>query len=96
MAAYLQYEMKVDANAQNTLINSYWGMDNRGRTFDILIDGIKLATEDLNQYKESRFYDISYTLPIELTKGKQKVTVKLLPQKDNSAGPVYGSRMVKN
>jgi hypothetical protein len=93
---YLQYEMKVDANAQNTLINSYWGMDNRGRKFDILIDGVKLATEDLNQYKESRFYDISYALPIELTKGKQKVTVKLLPQKENSAGPVYGSRMVKN
>jgi hypothetical protein len=93
---YLAYEMKVDANAQNTLINTYWGMDNRGRMFDILIDGVKLDTEDLNKYKESRFYDISYTIPIELTKGKQKVTVKLLPKKDNSAGPVYGSRMVKN
>jgi DUF1680 family protein len=93
---YLQYEMKVDANSQNTLINTYWGMDNRGRIFDIIIDNLKLSTEDLNQYKESRFYDISYVIPIELTKGKQKVTVKLLPKKDNSAGPVYGSRMVKN
>ncbi|MDN3584292.1 glycoside hydrolase family 127 protein [Mucilaginibacter flavus] len=93
---YLQYDMKVDANGQNTLINTYWGMDNRGRVFDIMVDGIKLATEDLNQYKESRFYDISYTLPIELTKGKQKVVIKLLPKKDNSAGPVYGSRIVKN
>ncbi|MDN5289414.1 MAG: glycoside hydrolase family protein [Mucilaginibacter sp.] len=93
---YLLYEMKVDANAQNTLINTYWGMDNRGRTFDILVDGVKLATEDLNQYKESRFYDINYVIPIELTKGKQKITIKLLPKKDNSAGPVYGSRMVKN
>ena len=93
---YLLYEMKVDANAQNTLINSYWGMDNRGRIFDILIDGIKLSTEDLNKYKESRFYDISYAIPIELTKGKQKVTVKLLPKQSNSAGPVYGSRMVKD
>ena len=93
---YLQYEMKVDANSQNTLINTYWGMDNRGRIFDIIIDNIKLSTEDLNQYKESRFYDISYIIPIELTKGKQKVTVKLLPKKDNSAGPIYGSRMVKN
>ncbi|MDR6942743.1 beta-L-arabinofuranosidase domain-containing protein [Mucilaginibacter pocheonensis] len=92
---YLQYDMKVDASVQNTLINTYWGMDNRGRRFDILIDGVKIASEDLNQYKESRFYDISYTLPIELTKGKQKVTVKLLPKKENSAGPVYGSRMVK-
>ncbi|TFF35541.1 glycoside hydrolase family 127 protein [Mucilaginibacter psychrotolerans] len=93
---YLQYEMKIDANTQNTLINTYWGMDNRGRVFDIMIDNVKLSTEDLNQYKESRFYDISYAIPIELTKGKQKVTVKLLPKKDNSAGPVYGSRMVKN
>jgi len=93
---YLLYEMKVDVNAQNTLINTYWDMDNRGRVFDILIDGVKLSTEDLNKYKESRFYDISYTIPIELTKGKQKVTVKLLPKQGNSAGPVYGSRMVKN
>jgi DUF1680 family protein len=93
---YLLYQMKVDANAQNTLINTYWGMDNRGRVFDILIDGIKLSTEDLNKYKESRFYDISYTIPIELTKGKQKVIIKLLPKQGNSAGPVYGSRMVKN
>jgi len=27
--------------------------------------------------QESRFYDISYLIPIELTKGKQKVSVKL-------------------
>ena len=93
---YFTYDMKVDANTQNTLINTYWGMDNRGRTFDIMIDGTKVATEDLNKYKESRFYDISYQVPIELTRGKQKVSVKLLPKKDNSAGPVYGSRMVKN
>ena len=92
----LSFEMKVDPTAENTLINSYWGMDNRGRIFDILIDGIKLTTVDLNKYKESRFYDIDYTIPIELTKGKQKVTVKLSPRKENSAGPVYGIRMVKN
>ncbi|MDO3642413.1 glycoside hydrolase family 127 protein [Mucilaginibacter sp. L3T2-6] len=92
---YIQYDMKVDGKAQNTLINTYWGMDNRGRVFDILVDGIELSTEDLNKYKESRFYDISYTIPIELTKGKQKVTIKLQPKKGNMAGPVYGSRVVK-
>jgi len=59
------------------------------------VDGIKLSTEDLNKYKESRFYDISYTIPIELTKGKQKVTIKLQPKKGNMAGPVYGSRIVR-
>lgn len=93
---YLQYDLKVDPNAQNTLINTYWGTDNRGRVFDILINGTKLDTEDLNKYKESRFYDVSYIIPIELTKGKQKVIIKLVPKMDNSAGPIYGSRIVKN
>ncbi|GGH08995.1 glycosyl hydrolase [Mucilaginibacter phyllosphaerae] len=93
---YLQYELKVDPNLQNTLINTYWGMDNRGRVFDILVDGTKLDTEDLNKYKESRFYEIPYVIPIELTKGKQKITIKLLPKKDNSAGPVYGTRIIKD
>ena len=92
---FLSFEMKTDPNAQNSLINTYWGMDNRGRTFDILVDGVKLTTEDLNKYKESKFYYITYQIPIELTKGKSKVTIKLLPKAGNSAGPVYGSRMVK-
>jgi DUF1680 family protein len=93
---FITFDMKTDANEKNTLINTYWGMDNRGRVFDILIDNVKLTTEDLNKYKESRFYDISYEIPIELTKGKNKVSIKLLPKQSNSAGPVYGIRMVKN
>ena len=93
---FVSFDMKVDANAVNTLINTYWGMDNRGRVFDIMIDGTKVADVDLNKYKESRFYDVSYIIPAELTKGKQKVTVKFVPKQGNSAGPVYGSRMVKN
>ena len=92
---FLSFEMKTDANVRNTLINTYWGMDNRGRVFDILVDGAKIATEDLNKYKESKFYNISYEVPVELTKGKSKVTIKLLPKPGNSAGPVYGCRMVK-
>lgn len=95
VGGFLSYEMKTDPDKVNTLINTYWGTDNRGRIFDILIDGVKLSTEDLNKYRESRFYNVSYTIPIELTKGKSKVTVKLLPKTDNSAGPIYGSRMIK-
>ena len=77
---YLSFEMKIDPNEQNTLINTYWGTDNRGRVFDILVDGVKVNSEDLNKYKESKFYEISYAIPIERTKGKQKITIKLLPK----------------
>ena len=92
---FLQFEVKVDPAAQNTIIASYWGMDNRGRNFDVLVDGVNIATEDLNKYKESRFYDISYKIPAELTKGKSKVTVKLFPKAKNSAGPIYRVRVIK-
>ncbi|MCX2584681.1 glycoside hydrolase family 127 protein [Pedobacter sp. MR22-3] len=92
---FIQFEVKVDPNAQNTIIASYWGMDNRGRNFDILVDNVNIASEDLNRYKESRFYEISYKIPPELSKGKKKVTVKLSPKARNSAGPVYSIRVIK-
>jgi DUF1680 family protein len=91
----LAFTMKVDPELSNTIIASYWGMDNRGRKFDILVDGKMIATEDLNKYKESRFYEISYAVPPELTRTKKTVTVKLQAQAKNSAGPVYFVRMVK-
>lgn len=92
---FIQFDVKVDPNAQNTIIASYWGMDNRGRNFDILVDNVNVATEDLNRYKESRFYEISYKIPLEVSKGKSKVTVKLSPKAKNSAGPVYSIRVIK-
>ncbi|WP_048903341.1 glycoside hydrolase family 127 protein [Pedobacter sp. V48] len=92
---FLQFDLKVDSALSNTLIASYWGMDNRGRNFEVFVEGTKIATEDLNKYKESRFYDISYPIPETLTKGKNKVTVKLVPNSKNSAGPIYIIRAVK-
>lgn len=89
------FAMKVDADSKNSLLCTYWGMDNRGRIFDIQIDGVTIATEDINKYKASKFYDISYPIPQELTKGKEMVVVKFLPKANNSAGPLYGCRVIK-
>jgi uncharacterized protein len=93
---YLSFTMKTDPVAVNSLLCTYWGMDNRYRKFDILIEGVKVATEDLNKYKESKFYEIVYPIPAGLTKGKQQVTVIMKGGPHNSAGPVYGTiRMMK-
>lgn len=94
--SFMSFDMKTAPDKSNTLILTYWGMDNRGRIFDILINDKVIATEDLNKYKDSRFYDISYLIPTELTSGKQTVSVKLVPKTGNSAGPVYGCRMIRN
>ncbi|WP_343746583.1 beta-L-arabinofuranosidase domain-containing protein [Chitinophaga sp.] len=93
----LTFTMKVDSSMENSLLCNYWGMDNRYRTFDIFIDDVKIATEDLNQYKASKFYEIIYPLPVAVTRGKQTVTVKLQARPNNSAGPVYGPvRMIRH
>lgn len=86
----ISFQMKVDGSAENELVMSYWGMDNRGRIFDIIVNDKVVATEDLNKYKSSRFYEIAYAIPKEITNGKQTVTITLKPKEGNSAGPVYG------
>ncbi|CCH02422.1 hypothetical protein FAES_4423 [Fibrella aestuarina BUZ 2] len=91
----LSFTMKTDPAARNTLIGTYWGMDNRGRQFDVLVDGTVIASEDLNKYKESRFYDIPYPIPAALTTGKTSVTIRLQAKPGNAAGPVYGVRLVR-
>ena len=92
---YISFTMKVDPVEINTLICTYWGTENRGRIFDIYVDDKIIATVDLNKYKSSKFYDITYPVLPELTRGKTSVKIKFVPKKNNSAGPLYGAKMVK-
>ncbi|HYD91096.1 MAG TPA: DUF6805 domain-containing protein, partial [Flavobacterium sp.] len=92
---HFSFTMKVEPGFSYNLVNTYWGMDNRGRTFEIFVDGEKIATEDLNKFKESRFYDISHRIPTKLTEGKKRITVMMKGVKGNQTGPVYGVRLVK-
>ena len=94
---YFSFTMHVDSAADNTLICSYWGSDHRGRIFDIQVDGQTIATQDLNGFKESKFYEVGYAVPAALTKGKQTVVVRFgAKTPKNSVGPVYGTiRMVR-
>ncbi|HEY4064885.1 MAG TPA: beta-L-arabinofuranosidase domain-containing protein [Puia sp.] len=95
---YFSFVMKVDSSTANTLICSYWGADHRGRIFNIQIDGQTIATQDLNSFKQSKFYEIKYPVPQELVKGKTTVVVKFASRSPhNGVGPVSGTiRMVKN
>jgi hypothetical protein len=91
----ITFKMKVDPERKNSIMLTYWGMDNRGRKFDILLGGDPIAQPDLNKYKDSKFYDIPYEIPLGLTQGKTTVTITLQALPNNQAGPVYGVRMIK-
>lgn len=92
---YFSFDMKSLPDTELQLICTYWGMDNRYRTFDIMVEGEVVGTEDLNKFKDSKFYEIYYDIPAALTEGKDQIEVKFLPHENNEAGPVYGVRLVK-
>ncbi len=87
--------MKVDPATNNVLLCTWWGGETGKRTFDILVDGTKIATQKLHQDKPGEFWDAAYPIAAELTKDKSKVTVRLQAQPDNYAGGLFGCRIVR-
>ena len=87
--------MKVLADQPQALVVTYWGSDGGNRVFDLLIDGVKLATQRLQNKQPNKFYDELYHLPADLTKGKEKVEVKFQAQPGAFAGGVFGARIMR-
>lgn len=88
-------EMKVNKNQPTNLVVEYWGGYTGGKTFDILVDEIKIATENISGKKPGEFIDVTYEIPQNLISGKNKITVKFIPHEGHRAGPVFGVRTVK-
>ncbi len=90
---WFSWDLKTLPDEAQNLVLTYWGED-RGRQFDVMIDGQKLATERLTASHPGAYFDQVYPLPVALTKGKQKVTLRV--QGSNSwVGGVFGVRVMK-
>ena len=92
---WFSYDMKVLPDRPVDLIVTYWGGDTGNRSFDILIDGRKIAAQKLNASKPGKFTDVTYPVPADMTKGRQKVTVKFQAHPGSMAGGAFGCRIVK-
>jgi hypothetical protein len=86
--------MKVLPDKAQELRVKYWGSDGAVREFDILVDGRKLATQKLENNKPGEFYHETYRLPRELTRGKDRLTVKFQAHPGKTAGGVFGCAML--
>jgi uncharacterized protein len=83
------WDLKVLSDQPMNLICTYWQDDTRERTFDILVDDTVLAAVS-PMWQQGEFTTIEYSIPAELTHGKEKVTVRFQANKTGMAGPVYG------
>jgi DUF1680 family protein len=87
---WFSYEVKVVPEQPLALRCTYWGNDGGQRTFDILADGRKIAEQTLFKTKPGQFFDVDYAIPLELTRGKTRVTIRFQPRPDNIAGGLFG------
>jgi uncharacterized protein len=89
---WFSWDLKTLPGQSQDLVLTYWGED-RGRQFDIVVDGQKLATERLTASHPGVYFDQVYPLPSTLTQGKEKVTVRV--QGSNTwVGGVFGVRVM--
>lgn len=92
---WFSFEMRVPPDRPADLVLTYWGSDSGGREFDILVDGVKIATQTLSNNQSDRFFDVVHPLTDELTRGKEKVTVRLQAHPGRIAGDLFGCRTVR-
>jgi len=92
---WFSYEVKALPDQLVSLVCTYWGSDGGVRTFDILVDGEKIATQKLENNKPNEFFDVEYPLPEALTKGKERLTVRFQGQPGKTVGGVFGCGVLK-
>lgn len=91
---WFSYVLKVLPGKPMTLRCTYWGGD-VGRTFDVLVDGQKIATVTLDNNVPGEFFYQEYSIPPALTAGKEEVTVRFEAHAGNTAGGVFGCAILK-
>lgn len=92
---WFSWELQVLPEAPMILCCTYWGSDVPPRAFDILVDGEKLVTQQLNSDKPGSYIDIEYAIPAALSRGKAKVAVRFQGHPGNTAGGVFGCAVLR-
>jgi uncharacterized protein len=96
---WFSYDLPVDPASAAILVVTY-SNDARGRKgdFDVLVDGTKIGEQTIERRTpevDVKFFDVKYALPLDMVKGKQRVTVRF-QAKDGAAIPgVFGIRTVR-
>jgi uncharacterized protein len=94
-AKWFSYDVGVTAGTPAALVITYNSDNRRARSFEIGIDGRRLAEESQPQGSVSRFFDVEYKLPPDLVAGKSTITVKFQATGGNETAPVFGVRLVR-
>ena len=91
------YELATDGITDLRLSLAFWGNENaEGRGFEILVDGKTLAVEnELPQTKENALVYKLYSIPEDLVRGKEYITVTFKGIEGRMAARIFDVRLLK-
>jgi hypothetical protein len=95
---WFSFDLPVDPRHPMILIVTYNRDERQRRTFDILVDGVKVgeqAIERRSPEKKTGFFDVEYRIPAALLQDRQKVTVRFQGSGGSEVAAVYGIRMIR-
>ncbi len=93
---FISYELETNSEDSLDLMVRYWGNEGCTRAFDIMIDGEKLASENIvNKWKVDEFVNVKYPIPDNMVKGKKVITVKFQAS-TGMVGGIFGVRLLRN
>jgi hypothetical protein len=91
---WMSYRLTLRERQPQALSLTYWGSDNGGRTFDVVVEGHVLATERLENNRPGQFYDQVYAIPAGITDRGGAITVKFQARPGNRTGGIYAVRVI--
>jgi hypothetical protein len=95
-SGYFSYRLTTNNETDLTLMVRYWGNEWGNRTFDILIDEVKLVTENVTgKWNVSEFRNVEYAIPDSMVEGKDTIRVKFQAPSDGYAGGAFYIRLLR-
>ena len=94
-AKWFSYTVPVDASKPAALVLTYNSDTRQTRTFEILVEGQRVGEQTLPKSSESRFFDVEYSIPPDLVRGKAAIVVRVQGTAGNETAPIFGLRTVR-
>jgi hypothetical protein len=94
-SGWFSFDLKTIPDSPVAVVVDYWGGFPGAKTFDVLVNDIVVATENISNKKDGEFISVQYEIPREILKKKSKITVKFQAHPGNMAGPVFGVRTIR-
>jgi hypothetical protein len=89
---WISYELKIDPEQPMDFITKQWGSDGGNRKYNIYCNGTLFSYDEVNNFAPGEYYLMRHPIPYELTKGKEKVTIKMQSASaDDIVGGLYGA-----